>query len=171
MRTEQLNPIGVKEGHGICHSEDGYALIVSLMFMVLLTILGLGATTTTIHELQISSNDSARKSAFYAAEAGRSYVEASTSLYSSTNIAAEPGNGVTFPDSDDPTAWLTIPGSQSEQLQGEVVYVDSSAKFLRGSGNEAGELKAHVYKMTCNGRDINSDSKKSVEAGFYRVGL
>ncbi|MCF6178626.1 MAG: PilX N-terminal domain-containing pilus assembly protein, partial [Geopsychrobacter sp.] len=71
MRKKQLIPISEKIQHSIHRSEEGYALIVSLMFMVLLTILGLGATTTTIHELQISSNDSARKSAFYAAEAGR----------------------------------------------------------------------------------------------------
>lgn len=166
-----MTPLHQTENRNICNSEEGYALIVSLMFMVLLTILGLGATTTTIHELQISANDRARKSAFYAAEAGRSYVEASSELYDSTNIISEPGNGITFPDPADATAWLFIPGSQSEQLQGEVVYVDSSARYLRGSGNEAGELKAHVYKMTCNGRDINADSKKSVEAGFYRVGL
>ena len=152
-------------------SEDGYALILSLVFLVLLTILGMGSSTSTMYEVQISGNDRSRKSAFYAAEAGRSYVESSADLYNSTNIISEPGNGIKFPNDTDPDEWVSLVGSPSEQMQGEVVYTGAANRYLRGSGNEAGTIKAHVYRITSHGRDTRNDAQKSIEAGFFRLGL
>jgi Tfp pilus assembly protein PilX len=50
--------------------EEGSAMIIALMIMVVLTILGITATTTTEIELQIAGNERFHKIAFYNADAG-----------------------------------------------------------------------------------------------------
>ncbi len=49
-------------------NEDGIALIVALMLLVLLTLLGMAATTTSVLEIQIADNDRDYKVNFYKAE-------------------------------------------------------------------------------------------------------
>lgn len=51
-------------------NEDGSVLILALVMLVLLTLLGIAATTTSIIEVQIANNDRLHKTAFYTAEAG-----------------------------------------------------------------------------------------------------
>jgi len=52
------------------HNEDGFVLIVALFVLILLTIIGISATSTTTIDLQISQNDKAYKIAFYNADGG-----------------------------------------------------------------------------------------------------
>ncbi len=54
----------------IIGNNRGSAMIVSLLLLVVLTLLGIIATTTSTFELQISSNDKLYKTSFYAADAG-----------------------------------------------------------------------------------------------------
>lgn len=56
-----------------CHykkDEQGSVLIVALLILVLLTVIGISATTTTNIETQISGNDKFHKIAFYNADSG-----------------------------------------------------------------------------------------------------
>jgi hypothetical protein len=46
----------------------GSALVVALLMLVVLTLIGISATTTTTFELQIAGNDKLYKQAFYAAD-------------------------------------------------------------------------------------------------------
>jgi len=50
-------------------NENGIALIIALMLLVLLTLLGMAATTTSVVEIQIAGNDKIYKKNFYMAEA------------------------------------------------------------------------------------------------------
>ena len=50
--------------------EEGFVLIVSLLIMLILTIIGIAATTNTSLELRIAGNDKTHKETFYTAEAG-----------------------------------------------------------------------------------------------------
>lgn len=54
----------------ILRNEDGFVLVTGLMILLVLTLLGLAATTNTTIELQIAGNDRLHKQTFYAAEAG-----------------------------------------------------------------------------------------------------
>jgi Tfp pilus assembly protein PilX len=54
----------------ILQNEKGSALVVALLMLVVLTLLGIAATTTSTIETQISSNDKIYKSTFIAADAG-----------------------------------------------------------------------------------------------------
>jgi len=49
-------------------NEDGIALIIALMLLVLLTLLGMAATTTSLLEIQIADNNRDYKVNFYRAE-------------------------------------------------------------------------------------------------------
>jgi hypothetical protein len=52
----------------IVTNKRGSALIVALLILVVLTLIGISATTTTTFELQIAGNDKLFKRAFYAAD-------------------------------------------------------------------------------------------------------
>lgn len=53
----------------ICN-DKGAILVIGLLTVVLLSLIGVSATTTSRVEVQISGNDKASKEAFYAAEVG-----------------------------------------------------------------------------------------------------
>ncbi len=50
--------------------EEGSVLVIALIMLVLLTLIGISASTNTSIELQISGNDKVHKMAFYAADGG-----------------------------------------------------------------------------------------------------
>ena len=54
----------------IVPDEQGFALVIGLLILVVLTVIGTIALRTTSLELSISGNDQRQKKAFYAAEAG-----------------------------------------------------------------------------------------------------
>ncbi len=54
----------------ILDNQRGSALVVALLMLVVLTLLGIAALTTTKIEVQISGNDKLYKTSFYAADAG-----------------------------------------------------------------------------------------------------
>ena len=50
------------------NNDRGSALVVALLMLVVLTLIGISATTTTTFELQIAGNDKLYKRAFYGAD-------------------------------------------------------------------------------------------------------
>jgi len=54
----------------VLRDQRGSALVVALLMLVVLTLLGIAALTTTTVELQISGNDKVTKKAFYSADGG-----------------------------------------------------------------------------------------------------
>lgn len=154
-------------------NEDGSAIVLALMILVLLTIIGISASNTTNTEVQIASNDKFHKITFYAAEAARAYVTANIALYGPDNIT--PSSPHYFPNNSDPYVQITSEPSEPYSLNsvqsftGFVEYTGFSAP-PRGSGFEVGKFKAHRYEMTCNGYGPrNAESR--VQAGFYRIGF
>jgi len=146
-------------------NEAGSVLIVSLLILVLLTIIGIAAMTTSTIELKISGNEKAYKLALYAAEAARGYAAKQSKLYGADHTTV--GETFNFPDDDSPSATVQLGPTQS--FNGSVEYLGSSTP-LRGSGTQVGTFKMHKYKMTCKGYGP-SNAKSRVEAGFYRIGF
>ena len=63
----------MNEGDGMylfskLNNQRGSALVIALLMLVVLTLIGISATTTTTFELQIAGNDKLFKRAFYAAD-------------------------------------------------------------------------------------------------------
>jgi type IV pilus assembly protein PilX len=65
------------------NNNRGSVLVIGLLTLVLLTMIGMAATTTSSIEVQIAGNDRAYKEAFYAAEFGLSIAERTTRGFTS----------------------------------------------------------------------------------------
>lgn len=52
------------------NNESGFALVTALVFLVILTLMGVFATNTTVLETQIAGNDRQAKDAFYHTDGG-----------------------------------------------------------------------------------------------------
>ena len=66
-----LNPAAEQRGiisNGV--NDKGVALVVALMMLLILTLIGISAITTTTYETSISGNERVGTDAFYASEAG-----------------------------------------------------------------------------------------------------
>lgn len=142
-------------------SEEGSILIFALLVMLVLTVIGLSASTTTEIELKITNNDTLNKKAFSSADAGISYAISNTSLYGDSNI--DPASPVT--DSQTPTSDLSF------NVTATYVSAATGGNFARGSGFSAtGKTKFHVYQMDSAGSSSGS-ATCNISAKGYRIGL
>ena len=148
-------------------NQKGFAIVVVLSVLALITLVGIMATRTTSTELQIATSDEIYKISFYAAEAARAYVLSNNNLYSSANI--NPGTPVGFPDDSDDTVTQALKEGSIQYFNGDVEYLSASTP-PRGTGFQVGKFKAHIYRMTCTGYGPR-DSETTIEAGFYRIGF
>lgn len=147
------------------NDEQGSALVVALVILAAVTVIGIAASTTSEIEIQVAGNERDHKTAFYAAEAARSYVAATTALYGPANTTLAAGRF--FPNNGDPSE--TVPLAPRQGFNGFVEYLGPSAP-PRGSGYQAGKFKAHRYRMSCNGFGP-ANSEAAIRAGFYRIGF
>ena len=159
-------------------NEKGSVTVLAVVLLMLLTLIGIAATTTSSIEVQIAGNELRHKLAFYSAEAAKGWVVWNPDLYGSQNITS--GTKHLFPNDSDPyvpnTSDLSEPTfpapevlNSNQSFNGSVEY-GSPGGLPRGSGYEVGEYRAHRYIMTCNGYSShNTDT--SIEIGFYRIGF
>jgi hypothetical protein len=70
MRTEVMRPTEEAGGRSRSHGAPGFALILAIMALLLLTFLGLTLAATTTTELQVAANYRWSQQALYNAEAG-----------------------------------------------------------------------------------------------------
>ena len=164
----------MKSFNRLLRNEDGSAIILALMILVLLTVIGIAGSNSTRTEMKIASNDKLNKITFYAAEAARAYVRAKVDLYGPDNITV--GSSHWFPNYSDPyvqaaseadVADYTLNTFQS--FIGSIAYTGFSDP-PRGSGYEAGKFRSHRYTMTCTGNGPRNSSS-DILAGFYRIGF
>ena len=154
-------------------NDKGSVTVLAVVLLMLLTLLGMAALSTSSIETQIAGNEMRSKLAFYAAESATAYVAWKPDLYGPDNITA--GTSHYFPNNTDPYVGITaaLPTAQSmnatQSFNGEVEY-DSSSSPPRGSGYSVGTFRAHQYKMICNGYSSNN-TVKDIVVGFYRIGF
>jgi len=157
----------------LLRNEDGSAIILALMILVLLTVIGIAGSNSTRTEMKIASNDKFHKITFYAAEAARAYVQAKIDLYGPDNITV--GSSHWFPNNSDPYVQYTsaLEGEYTlntfQSFTGDVAYIGFSDPPL-GSGYQAGKFRSHRYTMTCTGNGPRNSSRQ-IQAGFYRIGF
>jgi len=80
---EKLPKVSWKETHGIIllRNSQGVALIVSLLILLVLTLIGISAISTTTYETNIAGNERVYNNAFYMADAGVDYFYATIDSY------------------------------------------------------------------------------------------
>jgi hypothetical protein len=157
----------------LLENEKGSVMVLAVIMLVLLTLIGIAALTSSSIDTQISGNELRHKWAFYAAESATAYVTWSPDLYSPDNITT--GSPHYFPNNIVPYVGITsgLPTALSinatQSFNGEVEY-DSPLLPPRGSGFSVGKFKAHQYQMVCNGYSSN-ETTKNIVVGFYRIGF
>lgn len=130
----------------ITHNEDGFVLVAAMMIMVVLTLLGISATSTSVIERQIAVNEVLYKTAFYHADGG---TEAGVELVEQ-NLACpvgfkSPGNV----NNNDATSFLSIGGVD---IFDRKFAVDEKEADVAGASSTS--------KLT--DRDFSSDSIRSI---------
>jgi hypothetical protein len=156
-------------------NEKGSVTVLAVILLVLLTLLGMAALSTSSIETQIAGNELRYKLAFYAAESATAYVAWSPDLYGPDNITAGTPHYFPNPSSSPYVPIIAAPFpdpsiiNATQSFDGEVEY-DSSASTPRGLGYSVGTFRAHVYRMVCNGYSSNNASE-NIEVGFYRIGF
>jgi hypothetical protein len=156
-------------------NEKGSVTVLAVILLVLLTLLGMAALSTSSIETQIAGNELRYKLAFYAAESATAYVAWSPDLYGPDNITAGTPHYFPNPSSSPYVPIIAAPFpdpsiiNATQSFDGEVEY-DSSASTPRGLGYSVGTFRAHVYRMVCNGYSSNNASENIV-VGFYRIGF
>jgi len=160
----------------LLEKEKGSVTVLALVLLMLLTLLGTAAMSTSTIETRIAGNELRYKQAFYAAESAGAYVAWRSDLYGPDNIT--PGTPHYFPNNTTspyipetaalPTA-QPIDATGVQSFNGMVEYASSSSP-PRGSGYSVGKFKAHQYKMECKGYSSNN-TMKNIVVGFYRIGF
>ncbi|MBL0717211.1 MAG: pilus assembly PilX N-terminal domain-containing protein [Desulfosarcina sp.] len=148
----------------ICN-ENGSVLLLSVVILMLLTVLGIAATTTSTIEIHIAGNDKINKMVFFAADSGISYVAVNPGLYDSNNTTED--NHLFFPNNADPNE--TYPLSDQLEFNGKVSYRGKS-QMPSESGYSVETVFAIKYEIESNATGPNNGAR-TVNAGFYRIGL
>jgi hypothetical protein len=125
-------------------NERGAVLVVGLLFVLILTILSIGAMMTTATELKIAANDRSSKQVFYIAEAGtedgRSRLQAGAGAFPINDNSPTNPNWTAFIGTETRT---TQKGYQSsninhvryDQLNSSLDYVATITHKLNSLGN------------------------------------
>jgi Tfp pilus assembly protein PilX len=70
--------------------QNGAALVIALIMIVVLTLVGLASTFTSTFEIKLSGNKRASTDAFYSAESGVEIVESNVAYFSYTGNGSTP---------------------------------------------------------------------------------
>jgi hypothetical protein len=160
------------------NSENGSVLIVALIFLVLLTLMGVAATTTTNIELQIAHNEISAKNDFYSAEAAA--MENIQELENAGDSIKSPG-GKTWLHLE---SQLPIPGdifdsgNWTDAVANPAVNSNNKQKYLTifegvvsGDSLDVSKSRVYRYRVVGRGGDLASPTAGSavVEMGFKKA--
>jgi hypothetical protein len=124
-------------------NENGAALVIALMMMIMLTLVGLGSIFTSTFEVKLSGNKRASTNAFYAADSGVQVIMANIDNF---NL---PGKYVdnkydpfTDPVNPNPTKAAVV-----------ITHVPDQHGSPRGSGFSATHFEFIYYVIDSTGQD------------------
>ncbi len=156
------------------NNEQGSVLVVALVILVLLTIIGISATTTTNIETQIAGNDKFQKIAFYIADGGiPATAKVITAIIDAGDEPDDLGSAVTYLGED---------GSLLDKVMGynEITDTDDpDVRFTIGPVNETNvDLHRTRTEILAGGGVEFAAGSEGVGAGaagggvaiFYNIG-
>jgi type IV pilus assembly protein PilX len=110
--------------------QDGMVLVMALVFLVLLTILGVTALSTTSLEEKMAGNLKDKTLAFQAAEAAVSVAEDWINRQTTKPNFPDQSNGLYVPSTTDTANWDSITWSSNSNL---VVYPNTPTETRTGT--------------------------------------
>jgi hypothetical protein len=153
--------------------ETGSVLIVALMIVVLLTIIGISASTTSTIDIQIAGNEKLYKIAFYAADGGTELAHEllEENICCPTGFSNSIINGEIAIEGDDDINDSPIPLAfwQNETLSGSVDDVDDTLRHAYFPSGYTGS-DPHT-NLTFNGNtQLSTGSALQMAAGYEGKG-
>ena len=143
----------------ILAKEDGSILIVALILLVLLTLMGISATTLTDIELQIAGNEMVSRANFYNAEAA---------AMENIQLLANTGQAITDP-TDPSMPWLNLPAELpvSNDITNQANWTDANSRATV-SANDGDQRFLTVFEGVIAGDSL--DMTRSRIYNYHVVG-
>ena len=127
----------------ILTNENGAALVIALMMMIMLTLVGLGSIFTSTFEVKLSGNKRGSTNAFYAADSGVQVIMANIDNFSL------PGKYV-----DDKYDPFTDPANPNPtRAEAVITNIPDQHGSPRGSGFSATHFEFVYYVIHSTGQD------------------
>lgn len=124
-------------------NQNGTALVVAMIFLVLLTTVGIYAIFISSTELTTAARYKSDKEAFYAAEGAIEYVKGDGYYFTTTGI-------MTFPDSNHPSPAARSLQAEGTDATGTITYI-TSGNPPPGYGFSAKTQKARYFVIEATG--------------------
>ena len=149
------------------HKQNGAALIMALVLLVILTMLGLSTMSTSNMEERMASNSQEINRAFQAASTGLQLVLADDNAFSTNNTVASDGTA------DDPydVTDNTIGGTGLYAYNATTTYNSLYRQSIpppRGSGWDS-SYAYYFFDVSASG-STDSGSASAMHAGAYQIG-
>ena len=133
----------IRKTTNILTNENGAALVIALMMMIMLTLIGLGSIFTSTFEVKLSGNKRGSTNAFYAADSGIQVIMANIDNF---NL---PGKYV-----DNKYDPFTDPANSNVTKAAVVItHIPDQHGSPRGSGFSATHFEFIYYVIDSTGQD------------------
>ena len=148
----------------LLNNEDGSVLVVALIMLVLLTLIGISATTTSEIETKIAGNERVYKRNLYLAEAGAMHcaqdLEGVTDPQTNPPSYLHPKDTI-IPANYDTTIrddnWWTTGTNSTGSIDGNTRFLASSQGLVAGAkGTSLDMTKSKVHGYNIYGRWYNT---------------
>lgn len=176
--------------HNHVNNQQGFALISVLLFLVLLTVIGIAALNTTDVELQITGNDRIYRTDFYnqemsLADGKLNYRTWLTTAYLTSDEASayfpQAGTDASYrvknnvkvdnPTDDDIPNWEDQgnfdPDDPASHPANQIPILDHRSKPLPGSGYDPKNFE--IRRFTITAYSVENDRKVILQEGVYKV--
>lgn len=168
--------------HG--HRESGAVLVVSLVFLLIITILAIGSMRSSVLEEKMAGNTGDRNLAFQSTESAvreaEVFIEGIVSLGNFTGAAGLFGQTHIEPDYTDPATWTdggfhVVAGTDFGSYQPPryfikqhtVVAGTEGALNMSGYGDNKGSGDVTIFRITARGTGASADSAEVILRSQY----
>lgn len=139
--------------------QQGAALIVSLMLLLMLTLIAITAANQSTLQLRISSNSQEQNTAFQAAESG--LIKWTETYFQSPNYTAPVA---TFAPTVDLTSGPATPVSSTGTRETFTILAVANPKTCSGQGMRPGSIELYCFEIQSTGKTCDSSGNCSATA-------
>lgn len=139
--------------------EDGSALLIALIMLMVLTIIGVATMNTSTTEVMISGNYRTMKECFYNAEKIMEYAIAQDNIYA--NLSTTVGGSVSLPLTGDNQTSAALNENIFSNVKAASVTLRREGKAPTGKG-ESGRARYYYIDVTASG-PANAECRQIVE--------
>jgi len=147
-------------------NQRGSALIVSLVFLIILTLLGLSTMNTSRLEIRMAINEQAANQAFQAAESGIQETLADGSVLDTNSQAGVDNTYYYNQDANGPYTDGT--NNYNEQVNTNTLF-ETSGPVPGGGFSLGGKVQAYHFRVLSVGQSVSGSENEQTQ-GFYQVG-